>query len=227
MGVQEVMPLTIRMLLPVFAITVVSGQTTGTENRVIPGTLRKTYEPITASDRMRWFALRSFGPASLTGGVISTGFGTLRDRPREYGPHWEGFGDRYGMHMTGVVTGNAMEAGLGALWGEDPRYPRDSGQPFGNRVGHVVKWTFLARDRNGNTMPAYARFAATAGNNFLSNTWRESSEADTSHALERTLLGFVARMSGNAFKEFWPDVSSRVFRRNGSTAYRKSSGESQ
>ena len=77
-----------------------------------------------------------------------------------------------------------------------------------------MKWTFLAKDRNGNTMPAYARYIAIPGNNFLSNTWRESSEADTKHALERTLLGFAARLSCNAFKEFWPDARDRIFRRN-------------
>ncbi len=177
---------------------------------MIPGTSSSSasYQQMTAAERIRWFARSSFGPASLTGGLISAGFGTLMNRPGEYGTHWEGYGDRYGMRLTGVVTSNAMEAGLGAIWGEDPRYPRAQGeQGFGGRVAHAVKWTFVARDRDGGTMPAYARYIATAGNNFLSNTWRESSEADTSHALERTVLGFAARLSGNLFKEFWPDVN--------------------
>lgn len=134
----------------------------------------------------------------------------MLDRPREYGTHWEGFGDRYGMRLTGVVTSNAMEAGLGAMWGEDPRYPRASGESYGSRLGHVVKWTFLARNRNGDAMPAYARYFATAGNNFLSNAWREQSEADWQHALLRTGLGFLARMSSNAFQEFWPDVRGLI-----------------
>lgn len=206
----------VRCLFPLWAATALFAQASGTENRAIPGTLATThgvYQPVTAKQRLQWFAKSSFGPASLTGGVISAGFGTLFDRPVEYGTHWEGFGDRYGIRLTGVLTSNAMEAGLGALWGEDPRYPRAAGQPFGSRVENIVKWTFVARDRNGATIPAYARFAATAGNNFLSNTWRERSEADTSHALERTALGFVARMSGNAFREFWPDVEKRLFHR--------------
>jgi hypothetical protein len=152
----------------------------------------------------------------MAGGVVSAGWGTLFNLPHEYGTHWEGFGDRFGMRLTGVVTSNAMEAGLGALWGEDPRYPRAPEASFGKRVGNIVKWTFLAQDRNGNAMPAYARYVATAGNNFLSNTWREPSESDNAHALERTALGFVARMAGNAFKEFWPDVSTHVFHRNAS-----------
>jgi hypothetical protein len=138
--------------------------------------------------------------------MVSAGFGTLLNRPPAYGAQWEGFGERYGMRLTGVVTSNTMEAGLGAVWGEDPRYPRAPAESYGGRVAHVLKWTFLAQNRNGATMPAYARYIATAGNNFLSNAWRESSEADVRHALERTALGFLARLSSNAFKEFWPDI---------------------
>ena len=114
------------------------------------------------------------------------------------------------MRLTGISVGNAMEAGLGSLWGEDPRYLHAS-ETFGGRVKNVFKMTFLAVNRNGQTMPAYARYIAIPGNNFLSNTWRDPSEANTSSALIRTGLGFLGRLSGNAFEEFWPDVKNRVF----------------
>ena len=77
----------------------------------------QTPAPIDAEGRMKWFVRSSVGPASLAGGVISAGWGTMLNSPREYGPHWDGFGKRYGMRLTGVVTGNAMEASLGAVWG--------------------------------------------------------------------------------------------------------------
>ena len=154
----------------------------------------------------------TIGPPSLLAGAISAGWGTLLNHPPEYGTHWDGFGKRYGMRLTGVATSNTMEAGLGMLWGEDPRYFRDEGQPFGHRLRHVVKMTFLAESRSGGTMPAYARFVAVSGSNFLSNTWRADKEADTGHALARIGLGFMGRMSKNAFLEFWPDVKERVFR---------------
>ena len=172
-------------------------------------------ENITAGERLSWFAKSTIGPATLTGGLFSAGFGTLTNRPKEYDTHWEGFGDRYGMRLTGVATSNAMEAGFGALWGEDPRYYRAGGDvKFGTRVGHVVKWTFVAANSKGSVRPAYARFIAIPGNNFLSNTWREQSESDTTHALERTGLGILAKMAGNAFEEFWPDVRQHVFHRH-------------
>src|ERR1700730_14663680 len=87
-------------------------------------------QPITAKQRADWFALSTFGPEGLAGGVISAGWGTLFNKPREYGTHWEGFGQRYGMRLTGVSVSNAMEAGFGTLWGEDPRYLRVPGKPF-------------------------------------------------------------------------------------------------
>ena len=129
----------------------------------------------------------------------------------EYGPGWAGFGDRYGMRLTGIVTGNAIEASLGTLWGEDPRYFRVPDDPFKERVRNVVRLTFVARQSDGGFAPAYARYIAVSGNNFISNAWRVDSEANTHDAVLRTLEGFAGRMASNAFEEFWPDVKGRVF----------------
>src|SRR5207302_5552701 len=135
-----------------------------------------------AEGRLRWFIKSTVGLESLAGGVISSAWGTGFNNPREYGPGWEGFGKRYGMRLTGVSTGNAMEAGIGALWGEDPRYFRAAGQPFGDRLQNVMKMTFVARRQSGNFIPAYARYIGISVNNVLSNTWRADSEADARHA---------------------------------------------
>ncbi len=170
--------------------------------------------PISAKERVRWVVESTIGPPSLAGGVFSAGWGTLFNEPEEYGPHWEGFGKRYGLRLTGIVTSNTMEAGLGALWGEDPRYVSAAGRPFKSRVANIVKMTFAAKDRSGNLMPAYARYAAISGSNFLSNTWRPDSQATVGDASIRIGLGFLGRMGGNAFEEFWPDVRQRVFHRN-------------
>ena len=110
------------------------------------------------------------------------------------------------MRMTGIVTGNAIEASVGSLWGEDPRYFRVPDRPFKQRVTNVIRTTFVARRADGSFQPAYARYAAISGNNFLSNTWRVHSEANTQDALLRTAEGFAGRMAANAFEEFWPDA---------------------
>jgi hypothetical protein len=174
---------------------------------------QKPYVPITGKERLNWFVKSTVGPQSLGGGLFSAAIGTARDKPVEYGPHWGGWADRYGMRLTGVSTGNAMEAGLGAIWGEDPRYFQSKDRTIKGRILNSVVMTFEARQRDGNFGPAYARFIATPGNNFLSNTWRADSEATSKDAALRTLWGFLGRMGGNAFQEFWPDVSKHVLHR--------------
>jgi len=183
-----------------------------TANSVSNETKPLNYEPITGMGRVAWFAKSTLGPQSLTAGLFSAGFGTALNRPVEYGPHWDGFADRYGIRLTGIATGNAMEAGLGAIWGEDPRYFRAEGQPFGGRIKNVLKLSVAHYRRDGHLAPAYAFFIADPGNNFLSNTWRERSEANTNDALLRTLWGFLGRVGSNAFEEFWPDVRQHALR---------------
>lgn len=171
------------------------------------------YEPITGRERLAWIVTGTLWPRHLAGGVFTAAFGTAVNHPREYGPHWGGFGERFGIRLTGVATSNLMEAGIGALWSEDPRYFRVPEYSFGARVKNTIKMTFLARRRDGNFTPAYARYIAYAGNNFLSNTWRADSEADTEHALIRTAEGFGGRLASNAWDEFWPDAKAHIFRR--------------
>jgi hypothetical protein len=162
-------------------------------------------------DRLAWITTSTLGPSSLAGGMISAGWCTLRNKPEEYGSHWAGFGLRNGMRVTGLAASNTIEASLGSIWGEDPRYSPAPGSPFKTRVLNIVKKTVLATGRTGQTMPAYSRFAAIPASNFLSNTWRPDSEATAHDALIRTGLGFAGRMASNAFAEFWPDVRSRLF----------------
>lgn len=170
------------------------------------------YRPPNGTDRVKWFVVTTAGPMSLLAtGPISAGWGTALDRPKEYGPGWEGFGQRYGMRLTGLSTQNAMAATIGALWGEDPRYFPSPKRGFGPRVKYVIRSTFVAPRRDGQWHPAYARFAGNVASNFLSNTWRAPSENGTGSAVLRVFWGVVGDMAGNAYTEFWPDVKRKVF----------------
>ena len=165
------------------------------------------YRYITPAERGIWFVHSVIGPSSILGGVVSAGWGTGFDTPREYGPHWDGFGKRYGMRLTGLSVGNAIEATLGAWWGEDPRYFRAGGRPFKARVGNILRFTVEDYRSDGSVGFGYARLAGNVGNNFLSNTWRPPSEADWQHSLLRIVEGVGSKAAANAFAEFWPDLN--------------------
>jgi hypothetical protein len=179
-----------------------------------PPSLSDPFQYITPAGRANWFYSNTAGPVSLLiAGPWSAGFGTLTNRPEEYGRTWRGFGQRYGMRLTGVSVGNAIEVTSGAIWGEDPRYFRMGGSDYKRRVKYVLVSPFFSKYRDGERRLSYARIIATPGNNFLSNLWRVESEATVTSALSRTALGYLGRLTAHGFSEFWPDIQQRVFKK--------------
>src|SRR5262249_14678981 len=80
------------------------------------------YVPITSRERIEWIVIGTIGVRSLTlVGPLSAGWSTAFNTPEEWGQSWEGFGKRYLAREADVAISNTLEAGTGALWGEDPR----------------------------------------------------------------------------------------------------------
>jgi len=190
-----------------------SAQTTNASDRTSashPSDKTFDYQPITGPERLTWFINTTVGPKSLAAGVVSAGWGTALNNPQEYGPHWAGFAKRYGIRFTGVATGNAIEAGLGRLLGEDPRYIRSFEDRPMPRLLHAATMVFIARRADGSQAPAIARYSGIIGNNFISNSWRVSSESSVSAALTRSALGFAGRFASNVFDEFWQGIRHKA-----------------
>ncbi|MCC6264020.1 MAG: hypothetical protein IT169_10615 [Bryobacterales bacterium] len=202
-------------IAPSFALAE-SGQTAGNASAPLPAAHSparsiRDYVPITGNERLQWY-LRSTGSAAVSSSILSAAWSTAWRSPCEYPETWGGFGKRYGLAISGVAMGNGIEVGLGAMWGEDPRYHRVGGPLRGNlkaRVGHVLLSSVTATNRQGERMPAYSRFIAIPSSNFMQNAWRVGSQSSVNDALLRTLYGFLGRMGGNAFNEFWPDFRRR------------------
>ena len=170
------------------------------------------YEAITAHGRGHWVVSNIIGPANLAAGAFTAGLATRSNSPEEYGPHWDGFAKRYGMRMTGRATSSLMEASLGSLWGEDPRYFRTSGQPLMSRLDNVFRMTFIAHDRAGNEMPAYARYIAIPASTVITNAWRPDSQTQLRDVVGRISFSLMSHVIANAFAEFGPDLKKRLSR---------------
>ncbi|MDQ1474453.1 MAG: hypothetical protein QOJ99_5933 [Bryobacterales bacterium] len=198
MHCRAVLPL---LLLPATALT---GQ-----NAI---SFTQPYEPITAQQRLKWFSNAALGPSSLLTGAVSAGIDTLRNDPPEYGPHWGGFGERYGFRLVNRTVSSGIEASMGSLWGEDPRYHRVPQVRTGARVRNVLRMTVVSHNHDGHETPAYARLIAIPSISFLSNTWIPDSRNSTGDALNRIAFSFATHALSNAFIEFWPDIRRRLHR---------------
>jgi hypothetical protein len=198
-----------------------SPDTQGTDTSSLPAAANasapsqaEAYEPIDGSGRVYWVMTNTIQPLRIFGDAVFAAVQTGIDSPHEYGPHWDGFGRRLGIDLAGAAVSNTMEASLGAIWGEDPRYARLGEGGFGTRMKSVLYQTFTARRRDGEFHPAYARYIAIPSSNWLSNTWRAPSASNNKDAAIRSAWGFASRFGGNAYVEFKPDVRHWIFHRN-------------
>ena len=80
------------------------------------------YVPPTGKDRLKWTVGGTFGATSIATGVFIASWNTAWNTPSEWGAIWSGFGKRFGSREAQMTISNGIEAGLGAAWGEDPRY---------------------------------------------------------------------------------------------------------
>ena len=220
MTTGSTLPLRSALLVMAFCLHSVAGAAAANDEpakpaRQDPPPVASPAQPISSGERTAWFVGSTVGPRSLAVGLFSAGWGTAFDKPEEYGRDAAGFGKRYAMRLSGVAIGNGIEAGLGAVWGEDPRYERSTAASPGPRVRHAFLMTLMAKRGDGRALPAYARYTAIVGNNFVTNAWRAESERSVPDALARSALGLSGRLVSNLFEEFWPDIRRRVFRRHG------------
>jgi hypothetical protein len=173
----------------------------------------KTPAPINGIERINWIVEGMLGPRSLAVGVITSTWQTSGRIPDEWSRSAYGFRERYLEREADVALSNTIEAGLGALWGEDPRYIRAPRGSIRSRAAYAVKTVVLAPRADGQLRPAWGRFAGNVVNNVIENTWLPPSMATPGQTALRSTNGMLGRLAGNLWDEFWPDIRTRLGQR--------------
>ena len=167
------------------------------------------YAPITGAQRVEWIVDGTIGRRSLGVGVIADAWQTAWNTPEEWGRGWSGVGKRYVAREADVLLSSSIEAGVGAMWGEDPRYTRATSGSIRSRIRYAAATVMLAQRRDGHLAPAWGRYAGNVANNLIENAWLPPSVTTPSQTILRCATGFAGRLAGNLFEEFWPDVKRR------------------
>ena len=170
------------------------------------------YAPITGAQRVHWMADGIVGRRSLGVGVIADLWQTAWNTPEEWGRGWSGVGKRYVSREADVAISNTVEAGVGALWGEEPRYIHAPRGSIRARAAYAAKTVMLAQRRDGHLVPAWGRYAGNVVNNVVENAWLPPSATTARQTMLRCASGLVGRLAGNLFEEFWPDIKRRLRR---------------
>jgi hypothetical protein len=170
-------------------------------------------------DRARYQVKEIAGPSSLLSAGAISGIRLWYGEPREWGQGMAGFGRRYGYTMAGRAVNNGIKFGAGALIGDDPRYVPSQAKGLGTRIRYAIVHTFILPRRDGGTIFAWSRLAGDYGSGFISNAWYPARYGGPGHALVRGTLSLSGDIGANLFREFWPDVRKRIFRKRPSKHY--------
>ena len=174
-----------------------------------PAAAPTVYAPITGAQRFQWMVDGTAGPRSLAVGVVADAWQTAWNTPEEWGRGWSGVGKRYAAREADVSLSNSIEAGLGAMWGEDPRYIRAPRGGLRSRIRYAAATVLLAPRRDGRLAPAWGRYAGNTVNNLIENAWLPPSVTTPGQTVRRCAAGLAGRLAGNLFEEFWPDIKRR------------------
>jgi len=169
-----------------------------------------TYAPLTSSERAAWVAGEIASPGALSRAAFTSAWMTRENWPKEWSRSARGYGRRFGDAQAATAISSSIEAGLGSLWGEDPRYFRSGRQQRWARVRHAVASVALARRRDGHRAPAWGRFAGSVAGNVIENTWLPPSAATRSQTTARVATGIAGQLAANLWSEFWPDLRRRL-----------------
>jgi hypothetical protein len=178
-----------------------------------PGIPSFTYVPISPEGRVYWIVDGIVGLESLGVGVVAGAWQTAFNTPEEWGRTWSGFGKRYLAREVDVSISNTLEAGVGSIWGEEPRYIRSHRRGIWPRTRYAMKTVFLTQRRDGHLAPAWGRYVGNTLNNVIENAWLPPSVTTPGKTALRSANGFLSRLGGNLFDEFWPDVQRWLSRR--------------
>jgi len=166
--------------------------------------------PIAPSQRVGWVATTIVGPQSIMAGAIVTGTETMIPFPREWDRSAAGLARRYASRDGAIAISNGVEASLGALWGEDPRYFECHCEGLGHRAAHAAKLSVLATRADGHVALAWGRYAGTLTSNFTQNAWLPPSGRTWQQMVLRQAGAVGGRFVGNVWAEFWPSVRRRL-----------------
>jgi hypothetical protein len=97
---------------------------------------------------------------------------------------------------------------------QDPRYFRKGTGSFRSRFYYALKkTTVLCKDDNRRWVPNYSTILGNLAAGGVSNLYYPAADRGVGLTIQRALVVTGEGALGSVFVEFWPDISSRLFRR--------------
>jgi hypothetical protein len=114
-----------------------------------------------ARQRRARYIKRMVGPMAVGRTILTAGFSTARNSPREWGGQWEGFGKRVASSFGKRVIKHSVMYGFEEALELDSRFIRSRDRGFGSRVSNALISPFTARTQSGKRVFGLPRVIGT------------------------------------------------------------------
>jgi len=137
----------------------------------------------------------------------------IRNFPTQWGRSYSGFGKRVASQYGQFVLSELIEGGVQAIHKEDPRYFRLGEGSFVHRLKYSLIATFWVPKPGGGHTFAYSVPAGVYGSWAIATRWNPPDLQTPWKIVQWGSVGMGVKVSANSFREFWPDIKFRVFKK--------------
>lgn len=143
--------------------------------------------------------------------------GAALDQALDFPDQWRqgaaGYGVRAASRYGRFLVSRTIQTQVQLLHKEDTRYIRLGTGSVWHRTRYAMVNTFLARKPDGGRTFALSVPAGAFGGWAIASQWHPEEVRGPLRGLRTGSVGMGAQVSGNVFREFWPDIKSRLFRK--------------
>jgi hypothetical protein len=169
----------------------------------------------TIEDRLRFYRQTTFSPFATVGPITGAALTQwITGNPPEWGQGFPGYGRRLLSGYSRQVIANSVALGVAFFANEDPRRRPTGEQGVWRRGLFAARGAFVSHNLSGGLMPAYSRIFGAYAAGFASNSWYPAPYSNFHSALYRGSTAVASDIVWQEFKEFWPDVHRKFFRRH-------------
>ena len=182
------------------------------------GRKRADFMPLTSGQRVKFYAKGLFGPFMLLSAATSAGVTQAMDVPSAWGQGSEGYGHRFGNYFAKQALQRTIRLGGEELLHEDNRYFESGEHGIRRRIFYALKSSVMARSNDGSQHISFSEVGSIAGASFLSRLWQPSTNNSPGDGAVSFGIGMGINAGANVLREFLPDLTHRIFRRDQATS---------
>lgn len=179
-----------------------------------PMSYQKEAPPLSVGGKFELFLADTANPFQILEAAAKAGISQAMDNFPAYGQGAEGYGKRFGAAYADAASTEFFGTFLfPSIFRTDPRYFRKQEGSFGSRTTYAISRIFVTQTDSKRSVPNAALWAAAVASGGVANAYYPENERSVDQTFSRAGIAIGTQAGFNVFREFWPDIRRKVFKR--------------